>query len=145
MSNLYIVIIGCGRLGSYLASQLSREGNSVVVIARDEESFNNLSPEFSGFRIEGDATQMAVLEEARLKKADILIAVSHEDNINLMVAQVARKIFAVPRVVARVFDPAREEICSQLGISTICPTSVAAEMFLNVVKNSETRHKGVAA
>jgi trk/ktr system potassium uptake protein len=132
-NSLYIVIIGCGRLGSHIANQLSRIGHSVVVIEIDEETFNNLSPDFSGFRIVGDATQTAVLKEAKLKKADVLFATTHDDNINLMVAQVARKVFNVPHVLARVFDPKREEVFNQLGIETICPTSVAAEMFLLAV------------
>lgn len=134
-NNRYIVIVGCGRLGSRLANQLSRAGNSVVVIDRDEATFSDLSPDFSGFRVDGDATQMAVLKEAKLNKADILIATTHEDNVNLMVAQVARGIFSVSHVLARVFDPKREEVYAQLGIDTICPTSVAEQMFLRAVVN----------
>jgi len=132
-NNRYIVIVGCGRLGSHLANQLSRDGNSVVVIDSDEATFNHLSPDFSGFRVNGDATHMAVLKEAKLNKADVLIATTHEDNVNLMVAQVARRIFHIPHVLARVFDPRREEVYAHLGIDTICPTSVAAEMFLRAV------------
>lgn len=140
--NRYIVVVGCGRVGSQLANQLSREGNSVVVIDRDETKFNDLSPDFSGFRIEGDATHMTVLKEAKLKKADVLIATTHEDNVNLMVAQAAQKIFNVPKVLARVFDPKREKVYAQLGIDTICPTSVAADMFLRAVSGSAGDRKG---
>ncbi len=132
-NSLYIVIIGCGRLGLLLANQLSRVGHSVVVIDTDESTFDNLSPDFSGFRVVGDATQIAVLKEAKLKNADVLFAATHEDNVNLMVAQVARKVFSVQHVLARVFDPRREQVYDQLGIETICPTSVAAEMFLLAV------------
>jgi trk system potassium uptake protein TrkA len=142
-NNRYIVIVGCGRLGSRLANQLSRAGNSVVVIDRDEATFSDLSPDFSGFRVDGDATQMAVLKEAKLNKADILIATTHEDNVNLMVAQVARGIFSVSLVLARVFDPKREEVYAQLGIDTICPTSVAEEMFLRAVVNGAAEREGV--
>lgn len=142
-NNRYIVIVGCGRLGSRLANQLSRAGNSVVVIDRDEATFSDLSPDFSGFRVDGDATQMAVLKEAKLNKADILIATTHEDNVNLMVAQVARGIFSVSHVLARVFDPKREEVYAQLGIDTICPTSVAEEMFLRAVVNGAAEREGV--
>jgi trk system potassium uptake protein TrkA len=138
----YIVIVGCGRLGSHLANQLSREGNSVVVIDTDESTFSDLSPDFSGFRVKGDAAQMAVLKEAKLKMADVLIATTHEDNVNLMVAQVARKVFRVPHVLARVFDPKREAFYAQLGISTICPTSVAADMFLRAVANGAVEKGG---
>ena len=132
-NSLYIVIIGCGRLGSLLANQLSRVGHSVVVIDTDESSFDGLSPDFSGFRVVGDATQIAVLKQAKLKNADVLFAATHEDNVNLMVAQVARKVFNVQHVLARVFDPRREQVYEQLGIETICPTAVAAEMFLLAV------------
>jgi trk system potassium uptake protein TrkA len=132
-NNRHIVIVGCGRLGSSLANQLSREGNSVVVIDRNEATFNDLSADFSGFRVEGDATQMAVLKAAKLAKVDVFIATTHEDNVNLMVAQIARKVFNVPHVLARVFDPKREEVYAQLGVDTICPTSVAAGMFLRAV------------
>jgi len=134
-NNRFIVIVGCGRLGSFLANQLSREGNSVVVIDTDEDTFNNLSTDFSGFRVGGDATQIVVLREAKLTNADIFIATTHEDNVNLMVAQVALKIFSVSHVLARVFDPKREEVYAQMGIETICPTSVAADMFLRAVSN----------
>lgn len=132
-NSLYIVIVGCGRLGSHLANQLSRVGHSIVVIDSNEETFNDLSPDFSGFRIVGDATQIAVLKQAKLKRADVFFATTHGDNVNLMVAQVARKVFNVPHVLARVFDPRREQVYDQLGIETICPTAVAAEMFLMAV------------
>lgn len=132
-NSLYIVIVGCGRLGSSLANQLSRTGHMVVVIDSDEETFNDLSPDFSGFRVLGDATQIAVLQEAKLKEADVFFATTYSDNVNLMVAQIAKKLFDVKHVLARIFDPKREKIYSQLGIETICPTWVAAEMFLMAV------------
>ena len=138
----YIVVVGCGRLGSHLANRLSRDGNSVVVIDRVETTLDDLSPDFSGFRINGDATHMAVLKAAKLKNADVLIATTHEDNVNLMVALVAQKIFRVSHVLARVFDPRREEVYAQLGIDTICPTSVAASMFLEAVTNGGMRQNG---
>jgi trk system potassium uptake protein len=135
--SLYIVIVGCGRLGSYLANQLSRVGHLVVVIDVNENTFIDLSPDFSGFRVVGDATQIAVLKEAKLKQADVFFATTHEDNVNLMVAQIARKLFNVAHVLARVFDPRREQLYEQLGVETICPTSVAAEMFLLAVASSQ--------
>ena len=142
-NNQYIVVVGCGRVGSHVADQLSRDGNSVVVIDSDGTKFNDLSPNFSGFRIEGDATHIAVLKEAKLKKADVLIATTHEDNVNVMVAQIAQKMFNVPHVLARVYDPKREAVYTQLGIDTICPTSVAAEMFLQAVSNNAGLHERV--
>jgi len=128
--NLYIVIVGCGRLGSLLANQLSQKGHSVLVIDPSEDAFNNLSPGFSGFRIPGDASQLTILKEAKLEKADVFFATTQSDNVNLMVAQVARKLFQVPQVLARIEDPKREDVFNRLGIETICPTSVGAELFL---------------
>ena len=126
----YIVIVGCGRLGSLLASQLSSQGHSVVVIDQQEKTFNNLSSEFSGFNVVGDAAELATLRQAKADKADCLLAVTSEDNINLMVAQIARTVFEIPTVLARVFDPAREAIYQELEIDTISPTQLSADLFL---------------
>jgi trk system potassium uptake protein TrkA len=143
-ADLYIVIVGCGRLGSHLANQLSRVGHAVVVIDLEEEAFDALSPDFSGFRVVGDATQVAVLEEAKLRRADVCFAATHDDNVNLMAAQVARKLFDVRQVLARVFDPRREKVYARLGIETICPTGVAAEMFLLAVAGGRAAAGGSA-
>ena len=132
-SDLFIVIVGCGRLGSHLANQLSRAGHGVVVIDLAEKAFANLSAQYSGFSVEGDATELAVLQQAKVDKADIVIATTRDDNVNLMVAQVARAEFSVPRVLARVFEPRRKPIYRRLGIETVCPTSVAAELFLESI------------
>lgn len=132
---LFIVIIGCGRLGSFLANRLSRDGHSVVILDIDKSKFENLSAEFSGFRIEGDAIESAVLKQAKIDKADALITATREDNINLMIAQIAKRIYKVPKVMARIFDLKREEIFRQLGIETISPTSIAGDVFLRSIQN----------
>ena len=129
--NLYIVIIGCGRLGSLLANRLSSEGHSVVVVDAEEASFRKLSAEFSGFKVIGDGTEFAVLKEAKAGQADALIATTTEDNVNLMVCQVAREVFEVSNVLARVFDPERGSIYQELGVETICPTIIAGDVFLD--------------
>jgi trk system potassium uptake protein TrkA len=131
----YIIIVGCGRLGSILANHLSRRGSSVVVVDRDIAAFDQLSTEFSGFRVTGDAAELAVLRQAKIEKADCLLAVTRHDNVNLMVAQVASEVFQVPKVVARVFDPSREAVYGEFGIETICPTSLSAEGFLGALRD----------
>jgi trk system potassium uptake protein TrkA len=133
MAHKRIVIVGCGRLGGSLANSLSLSGHQVVVIDRKETAFEKLSVEFSGFRQPGDATELDVLKEAGVEKADVVFATTTADNINLMVAQVARHIFQVPRVVARVFDPNRESIYTAFGIETISPTKLSADAFLKRV------------
>lgn len=130
---MYVVVMGCGRLGSLLASRLSGQGHSVVVIDRDESTFNSLSAEFSGFQIVGEATEMAILREAKVDKADCLLATTDDDNTNLMVAQIGKIIFDVPIVIARVFDPAREETFRGFGVETISPVKLAADSFLEAL------------
>ena len=133
----YLVIVGCGRLGSILANRASSLGSSVVVVDRDEAAFANLSAEFSGFTVTGDAAELAVLRRARIEQADCLLAITPQDNVNLMVAQVARTVFGVSRVLARVFDPAREEVYREFSIETICPTSLAAGAFLDALQSPD--------
>lgn len=133
MSAKHIVIVGCGRLGGLLANRLSSDGHSVVVIDRKETAFDKLSATFSGFKMIGDAVEHDMLKKARIEQADYVFAVTLEDNTNLMIAQVAKVIFNVPNVIARVFDPAREMIYKEFGIETISPTQLTAEMFLKAV------------
>ncbi|MFZ5587707.1 MAG: potassium channel family protein [Thermodesulfobacteriota bacterium] len=135
--NLFIVIVGCGRLGSYLANGLSRAGHGVVVIDRRPEAFDLLSAEFSGFKVVGDAVEYAVLREARLERADLLLAAAEEDNVNLMAAQVGREVFGVKRVMARVADPAREAAYREFGIATVCPTTLAGDLLLKTLRDEE--------
>ena len=127
---LYIVIVGCGRLGSFLANQLSRDGHSVVAVDANPRAFEALSADYSGFRVEGNGSELAVLKQVKMDKAHLVIATTREDNVNLVVAQVARRIFRVPRVIARVFDPEREQVYHDLGVETICPTTIAANALL---------------
>ncbi len=136
MSARYVVIVGCGRFGSTLAGTLSSQGDSVVVIDREETAFAKLPPEFSGFRIAGDAAELSVLRQAKVEQADIVCAATERDNLNLFVAQAAKELFGVERVVARVFDPTREPVFEELDVATISPTMLAAEAFLGFVRDA---------
>lgn len=147
----FIVIVGCGRLGGSLANRLSATGNRLVVIDRKEAAFDKLSTEFSGFRIAGDASELGVLRQAHTDDADFLFATTREDNVNLMVAQIARTVFKVPRVIARVYDPFRENIYSEFGIDTISPIKLSAQAFLDLLvddpdpkgnNNANHHHRG---
>ncbi len=128
-----VVIVGCGRLGAYLASRLSLRGVEVVVLDLDDASFENLSPQFGGFRFEGDATQLAVLRKARVDEADAVVVTTRDDNTNMMVAQVAKRVLGVPCAIARVFEPSREAIYHGLEIATVCPTTLAADAAIELV------------
>ena len=130
MPSRYVVIVGCGRLGSTLANTLSTQGDAVVVIDRSEAAFANLSAEFSGYRIHGDAAELSVLRQAKVERADVVCAATDRDNLNLFVAQAASELFGVKHVAARLFDPTREPIFEELDVITISPTMLAAEAFL---------------
>ncbi|OFW63843.1 MAG: potassium transporter TrkA [Actinobacteria bacterium RBG_19FT_COMBO_36_27] len=123
----YIIIIGCGRLGSHLANLLSASKKSIVIIDKNEESFKRLNPNFSGFTIEADAIEEEVLEEAKIDQADVVVSVTNDDNTNIMIAQIAKKIYNIPKVIARLVEPNKQKIYDKLGIVTICPTILSAE------------------
>jgi trk system potassium uptake protein len=137
--SLYIVIAGCGRLGSLLANELSLQGHSVVVIDPEETAFYQLAANFGGFQIVGDAVELEVLHTAKMERADCFLATTDYDNVNLMLAQVARTIFGVPLVVARIFDPSRKDVYQKLGVETISPTELSAQVFLQAIQASTGR------
>mgnify|MGYP000305073946 CR=1 FL=1 len=133
MSNhQYVVIVGCGQTGSRLANRLSVMGHSVVVIDQRRDAFAALGAEFSGFCLEGDGTDKACLDQAKISQADLVVAVTREDTVNMMVAQVTRHLWHIPRVVARVFHPALAAFCRKLGLETICPADTAADAVLRL-------------
>lgn len=134
MARKYIIIVGCGRLGSILANQLSKDGHSVVVIDRDDDAFRKLSPEFSGYRIRSNTVEIAALREAQIDRADCLLATTDQDNVNMMVAQIAKTIFHVPVVLARVYEPAHETIYHELDVKVISPAHLAADAFLEAIR-----------
>ncbi len=120
------VLVGCGRVGSQLAARLSLEGHAVSVVDRDPEAFSKLGPSFRGQRVEGVGFDRDVLVAAGIERADGFASVTSGDNTNVVSARIARHIFRVPRVVARIYDPRRAGIYRRLGIQTISPTEWAA-------------------
>lgn len=128
---MYIVIIGCGRIGSGLALELSNEGHDVSVIDSKEESLKRLGLGFNGQRVNGVEIDKDILISAGIEMADVFLALTKDDNINLMATQIAKNIFKVPEVFSRVYEPSKEFIYKKLGIETISVT----ELFINVSKN----------
>lgn len=122
-----ILVIGCGKVGSRLASMLSREGYDVSVVDRDETSFLLLDDDYSGLTTAGVPIDQDVLKRAGIESCDAVAAVSQDDNVNIMVSQLAREIFKVPKVLARIFDTNREDVFSHFGLHTICPTNLTVE------------------
>lgn len=123
----YTVIVGCGRLGANLANELSNEGENVLIIDENRDSFRRLSTNFGGLSVVGNGTDFDVLKEAKIDKADVVIAVTNDDNTNIMVAQMARDVFQVEKVIARLYDSEREAVYQQFGINTICPAVLSVK------------------
>ena len=130
----YTVVIGCGKLGANIANTLSDAGENVLVLDRDKETFRKLSPSFGGLAVTGDGMDLDTLQGAEIEKADVVVVVTNNDNVNIMAAQIAREVFKVKRVIARLYDPERECVYRDFGIATICPAVLSAkeiEKFLS--------------
>jgi len=125
--------MGCGRVGSSLADALSRIGHDVAVIDRDGTAFNRLSPEFTGDRVLGQGFDRDVLLRAGIERTDAFAAVSSGDNSNIISARLAREIFGVERVVARIYDAKRAGVYERLGIPTIATVPWTTDRLLNVL------------
>jgi trk system potassium uptake protein TrkA len=143
-----IVIVGCGRVGARIASILDHNGHEVSVVDSDQHAFRRLSPSFGGETVIGTGIDEDVLRNAGIEDAHAFVAVTNEDNRNIMAAQVARLIFEVPEVVLRIYDPIREDTYRRLGLTTVCPTTTVSAMILDHVINSfesqdETSPRGV--
>jgi trk system potassium uptake protein TrkA len=126
---LKVVILGCGRVGSTLAKQLSSEGHTVTVIDLTSDAFRRLGGKFKGQRQVGTGLDQDTLKKARLEQADIFIAVTQGDNTNIMAAQIAKEVFSVKKVIARIYDPIRSQAYREMGITTLCTTTIAASLI----------------
>ena len=135
-----IVVVGCGRVGSQLAMMLSVEGHNVVVIDRDESAFRRLGGTFNGVTIVGLGFDEEVLEEAGIREADAFAATTDLDNTNLMAAEVARTIFGVRHVVARLYNPVRERTYQLLDLDYVCGTTLVAESLMEKIKSGHGHH-----
>ena len=129
-----IIVVGCGRVGSQLAMLFSQGENNVVVIDTNAAMFDNLGPSFEGSTLVGVGFDEDVLALAGVAEADVLCAVTDQDNSNLMIAEVGRKLFEVPYVLTRLYNPDRSNAYLQLGLDFVCGTTlVAEEMYSKVM------------
>jgi trk system potassium uptake protein TrkA len=134
---MHIIIIGCGRVGSQLAQILSQEGHNVVIIDKKPTAFKRLGPDFNGISINGIGFDPDILKRAGIERADALAAVTNGDNSNIMASQIAKRIYNVPRVITRIYDPLRADIYKKFGLNTISTTTIVAQIFRSaLVKES---------
>ena len=121
--------MGCGRVGSSLATELEAAGHSVSVIDQLREAFRRLGPDFKGDTVTGIGFDRDTLVEAGIERADAFAAVSNGDNSNILAARVARETYGVKNVVARIYDPGRAEIYQRLGIPTVATVLWATDQI----------------
>jgi trk system potassium uptake protein len=139
---MFVLIVGCGRVGSAIAKRMIKEGHEVSVLDESEEAHALLDHDLdqtwedSGGRFTvGTALEVEALDAAGIQQADVVVCSTDGDNTNIVVAQIAKKRFQVPKVVVRVLDPYRADWYSQQGIHTVCPTQVAIEMLTEAVSS----------
>jgi trk system potassium uptake protein TrkA len=132
-----IIIMGCGRVGSQVSKLLVQHGHEVTVIDHDDNASARLGTEFKGKIVHGIGFDRNILLEAGIETAEGFVSASASDNANIVAARIARNIFRVPRVVARLYDPIRAEVYQRLGLSTISSTAWGAERIVEVVTHAD--------
>lgn len=124
-----VIIMGCGRVGAQLAQLLDADGHKVTVLDIDAHSFRRLPPKFGGTALLGNGIDVEALKKAGIEKADVFVALTQGDNRNVMAAQIAKRIFEVPRVICRIYDPLRQELYDTLGLEAFSPTTIFAQLI----------------
>ncbi|HET6276507.1 MAG TPA: NAD-binding protein [Candidatus Cybelea sp.] len=127
------VIVGCGRVGSALAKLLDSDGHEVIVVDENASAFKRLGSKFKGHEVVGTGIDYDVLKRAGTAGADGFVAVTNGDNRNIMAALIAQRMFKINRIVARIYDPPRGQMYKELGVQTVCPTTVGAKMIRDVL------------
>ena len=137
-TQMNILVIGCGKVGARLASTLSEEGHDVSIVDRNEKNFEMLSDDYSGMTTVGVPIDQDVLKKAGIESCDAVAAVSQDDNVNIMCSQLARELFKVPSVLARIYDPAREDVFSHFGLHTVCPTKLTVAAVRSALTQNQS-------
>ncbi len=137
-----IIIMGCGRVGARLAAMMDVEGHEVTVLDNDTYSFRRLPSSFGGTALFGNGIDEEAQKRAGIEDADIFVAMTQGDNRNVMSCQIAKHVFNVPRVMCRIYDPLREEMYGALGLETISPTKVFAQLLKEKIETTEDKAEG---
>ncbi len=136
---MYIIIAGCMTIGVSLARILSEENHDVVVIDNDPKNLEALGSGFNGVSITGVPMDEDVLRSAGIEQADVLAAVTRDDNMNIMIAQVAQHRFHVPKVITRLYSPERDQVFRAMGMTTVCPTTMAVNRIREMILEDQAQ------
>lgn len=131
-----VIIVGMGRMGTGLSLSLVKKGHQVTAIDNDPESFEALGKDFKGETIIGFGFDRDILSKARIDKADAVISCTESDEINAVIARIARNVYRVPHVIARLYDARKAEIYRRLGILTLSTTSWGIERAMELLTYS---------
>lgn len=128
-----VLLIGYGNLGQYLVKAFLGLKNppNIVIVDRSQEAFKMLPTGFNGFTLVRDAWEVPILEEAKIKMADVAIMITNDENLNLLLAQVAKDIYKVPKVIARIIDEDNKRTFELFEIKTINPIERAAQEMVS--------------
>jgi trk system potassium uptake protein TrkA len=133
-----VVIVGCVRTGAFLAELLNQGGETVSIVDVERSAFNRLPSDFKGTPVLGDGTDMDILRQAGIAAADAFLSLTQGDNRNLMAAQIAKKIFGVQQVFAKVNDPIRANTYRGQGIYTFSRTTILGTLLHAVLTGDKT-------
>jgi trk system potassium uptake protein TrkA len=133
-----VVIVGCGRTGAFLAELLDRAGDTVSIVDLERSAFKRLPADFKGTPVLGDGTDMDILRQAGIEAATAFVSVTQGDNRNLMGAQIAKKIFGVAQVIAKVNDPIRAATYRGQGLYTFSRTTILGTLLHAVLSGDES-------
>ncbi len=132
-----ILIIGCGKVGSGLANSLYKKGHDVSVIDLNQNNFTRLDNSFTGYAIKGVPIDADILREGGIEECDFVAAVTDDDNTNIMVSQLAKTFFNVPKVLTRIYDPKRKNIFTEFGLHTISPTALTVDVIERIINGQD--------
>ena len=130
---LKIVILGCGRVGSTIATMMDREGHDVTMIDQNPDSFRRLGKDYAGKKITGNGIDEDTLRRANVQDCDAFVAVTNGDNRNIMSAQMAKVRFDAKKVIARIYDPIRASAYANMEVETLCTTCVGAGLMHDMI------------
>lgn len=127
---MHVIVVGCGRVGSELAVALEADGHSVSIIDKNRNAFRRLPERWTGRAVVGFGFDRDHLEQAGIREASALAAVTSGDNTNILTARIARETFEIASVVARIYDPRRAVIYQRLGIPTVATVSWTTDQVM---------------
>ncbi len=136
-----VLIMGCGRVGARIAGVLDQMGHKVTVLDINSGAFRRLPDGFTGTKVIGNGMDGLALERAGVRNMDAFMATTQGDNRNYFASMMAREVYGVKRVLCRIYDPVREQIFRELGLETFSPTSIGAQIMVDMLLKEDGGRK----